>query len=115
MKGITIGPAGGHGLSRMQGTKVTLAGRTAFLPNDDVPFVFQRLTAGQINAIPKLTTVRSGAFVEKLLNINKIKDVVRYIHNLFSYICRVDYQRKYESVCIGLGNELKSRCFRLTH
>ena len=36
MKGITIGPAGGHGLSRMQGTKVTLAGRTAFLPNDDV-------------------------------------------------------------------------------
>ena len=53
MKDITIGPAGGHGLSRMQGTKVTLAGRTAFLPNDDVPFVFQRLTAGQINAIPK--------------------------------------------------------------
>lgn len=53
MKGITIGPAGGHGLSRMQGTKVTLAGRTAFLPNDDVPFVFQRLTAGQINAIPR--------------------------------------------------------------
>ncbi len=44
MKGITIGPAGGHGLSRMQGTKVMLAGRTAFLPNDDVPFVFQRLT-----------------------------------------------------------------------
>lgn len=34
MKGITIGPAGGHGLSRMQGTKVMLAGRTAFLPND---------------------------------------------------------------------------------
>ena len=53
MKGITIGPAGGHGLSRMQGTKVMLAGRTAFLPNDDVPFVFQRLTAGQINAIPR--------------------------------------------------------------
>ena len=53
IKGITIGPTGGHGLSRMQGTKVTLAGRTAFLPNDDVPFVFQRLTAGQINAIPR--------------------------------------------------------------
>ena len=47
------GPAGGHGLSRMQGTKVTLAGRTAFLPNDNVPFVVQRLTMGQINAIPK--------------------------------------------------------------
>ena len=53
MKGITIGPAGGHGLSRMQGTKVTLAGRTAFLPNDDVSFVMQKLTMGQINAIPK--------------------------------------------------------------
>ena len=53
MKGINIGPAGGHGLSRMQGTKVTLAGRTAYLPNDNVPFVLQRLTAGQINAIPK--------------------------------------------------------------
>lgn len=44
MKGITIGPAGGHGLSRMQGTKVMLAGRTAFLHNDDVPFVMQKLT-----------------------------------------------------------------------
>ena len=44
MKGITIGLAEGHGLSRMQGTKVMLAGLTAFLPNDDVPFVFQRLT-----------------------------------------------------------------------
>ena len=53
MKGITIGPTGGHGLSRMQGTKVTLAGRTAFLPNDYVPFVMQKLTMGQINAIPK--------------------------------------------------------------
>ena len=53
MKGITFGPAGGHSLSRMQGTKVTLAGRTAFLPNDNVPFVVQRLTMGQINAIPK--------------------------------------------------------------
>ena len=36
MKGISIGPAGGHGLSRMQGT--TLAGRTTYLPNDDIPF-----------------------------------------------------------------------------
>jgi len=53
MKGIGIGPAGGRALSRMQGTKVTLAGRTAFLPNDDVPFVIQKLTMGQINAIPK--------------------------------------------------------------
>ena len=53
MKGIGIGPAGGRALSRMQGTKVTLAGRTAFLPNDDVPFVMQKLTMVQINAIPK--------------------------------------------------------------
>ncbi|MBP3213570.1 MAG: hypothetical protein J6M19_01830 [Bacteroidaceae bacterium] len=53
MKGITFGPAGGCSLSRMQGTKVTLAGRTAFLPNADVPFVLQRLTMGQIDAIPK--------------------------------------------------------------
>ena len=35
------------------GTKVKLAGRTAILPNDNVPFVVQRLTMGQINAIPK--------------------------------------------------------------
>ena len=53
MVNFISGPAGGHSLSRMQGTKVTLAGRTAFLPNDDVPFVMQRLTAGQINAIPR--------------------------------------------------------------
>ena len=53
MKGMTLGPAGGRSLSRMQGTKVTLAGRTAFLPNNDVPIVFQKLTAGQINAIPR--------------------------------------------------------------
>ena len=32
MKGIGIGPAGDRALSRMQGTKVTLAGRTGFLP-----------------------------------------------------------------------------------
>lgn len=53
MKGIGIGPAGGPSMSRTLGTKVTLAGRTAFLPNDDVPFVMQKLTMGQINAIPK--------------------------------------------------------------
>lgn len=53
MKGITIGPVGGQAFSHIQGTKVTLAGRTAYLPNDDVPFVLQRLTAGQINAIPR--------------------------------------------------------------
>ena len=53
MVNFISGPAGGHSLSRMQGTKVTLAGRTAFLPNDNVPFVVQRLTMGQINAIPK--------------------------------------------------------------
>ena len=53
MKGIGIGPAGGLSMSRTLGTKVTLAGRTAFLPNDNVPFVMQKLTMGQINAIPK--------------------------------------------------------------
>ena len=47
------GPAGGIPNSRTLGTKVTLAGRTVFLPNDNVPFVVQRLTMGQINAIPK--------------------------------------------------------------
>lgn len=53
MKGIGIGPAGGLPHSRTLGTKVRLAGRTAFLPNDNVPFVMQKLTAGQINAIPR--------------------------------------------------------------
>ena len=53
MKGMGIGLAGGPSMSRTLGTKVTLAGRTAFLPNDDVPFVMQKLTMGQINAIPK--------------------------------------------------------------
>lgn len=47
------GPAGGISHSRTLGTKVTLAGRTAFLPNDNVPFVVQKLTKGQIHAIPK--------------------------------------------------------------
>ena len=46
MKGIGIGPAGGPSMSCSLGTKVTLAGRTAFLPNDDVPFVMQKLTKG---------------------------------------------------------------------
>lgn len=44
MKGI--GPAGDLSMSRTLGTKVTLAGRTAFLPNGDVPFVMQKLTRG---------------------------------------------------------------------
>ena len=39
-----VGPAGGFPNSRTMGTKVTLAGRTAILPNDNVPFVVQRLT-----------------------------------------------------------------------
>lgn len=47
------GPAGGLPNSRILGTKVTLAGRAAFLPNDNVPFVVQKLTMGQIAAIPK--------------------------------------------------------------
>ena len=47
------GRVGGIPHSRALGTKVALAGRTAFLPNDNVPFVVQRLTMGQINAIPK--------------------------------------------------------------
>ena len=47
------GPTGGIPNSRTLGTKVKLAGRTAILPNDNVPFVVQRLTMGQINAIPK--------------------------------------------------------------
>ncbi len=46
MKGIGIGPAGGLSMSSTLGTKVTLAGRTAFLHNDDVPFVMQKLTTG---------------------------------------------------------------------
>ena len=47
------GRAGGLPHSRALGTKVMLAGRTAFLPNDNVPFVMQKLTKGQIDAIPK--------------------------------------------------------------
>lgn len=36
MKGISVGLAGCHGLSRMQGTKVRLAWRKALLPNKAV-------------------------------------------------------------------------------
>ena len=53
MNGFTFGPAGGRGLSRKRGTQVMLAGRTAFLPNEDVPCVRQMLTMRQIKAIPK--------------------------------------------------------------
>ena len=38
MKSFTICPMRGPGLSHMQGTKVTLAGRTTYLPNYDEPF-----------------------------------------------------------------------------
>lgn len=38
---------------RMQGTKVTLAGRTAFLPNRSTPLVIQKLTLRQIASIPR--------------------------------------------------------------
>lgn len=47
-----IGPTGGH-ISRIEGVKVELAGRTAFLPNMEVPVVIQQLTAAQIKAIPQ--------------------------------------------------------------
>ena len=53
MAGFIKGPARGRSLSRMKGTKVTLEGQTVFLPNDDTPAVFQRLTMRQIVAIPK--------------------------------------------------------------
>ena len=47
------GPARGFIHSRPQGTKVELAGRTAFLPNAEVPLVVQKLTTAQIEAIPR--------------------------------------------------------------
>ena len=53
MKGLGTNPLGMLSRSRMHGTKVTLAGRTAFLPNPNVPVVVQQLTKGQIEAIPK--------------------------------------------------------------
>ncbi len=53
MAKFVIDPAGGLSQSRTPGTMVKLAGRTAILPNEDVPIVMQRLTVGQINAIPK--------------------------------------------------------------
>ena len=53
MAKFVIDPAGGLSQSRTPGTMVKLAGRTTILPNEDVPIVMQRLTVGQINAIPK--------------------------------------------------------------
>ena len=53
MKLLKTGLAGGRVSSRIGGTKVKLAGRTAFLPNMEVPTVIQRLTAAQISAIPQ--------------------------------------------------------------
>lgn len=47
------GPAGGHAPSHNLGTKVMVAGRSMILPNSEVPFVVQKLTMGQIAAIPK--------------------------------------------------------------
>ena len=53
--------------SRIGGTKVKLAGRTALLPNMEVPTVIQRLTAAQIDAIPQdrftVSVVDSGPIV----------------------------------------------------
>lgn len=47
------GHAGGHAPSRNLGTKVMVAGRSMILPNSEVPYVVQKLTMGQIAAIPK--------------------------------------------------------------
>ena len=47
------GSAGGHVPSRNLGTKVMVAGRSMILPNSEVPYVVQKLTMGQIAAIPK--------------------------------------------------------------
>lgn len=47
------GHAEGRIKFRTPGTKRVLAGRTTFLPNSDAPILVQRLTLGQINAIPK--------------------------------------------------------------
>lgn len=43
MKSFTICPMRGPGLSHMQGTKVTLAGRTTYLPNYESLLRSQRL------------------------------------------------------------------------
>ena len=53
MKGLGPIALGGLARSKMQGTKVMLAGRTTFLPNDDVPIIVQKLTMKQIEAIPR--------------------------------------------------------------
>ena len=52
MKTMSSNPAGGSLHSRLLGTQVVLAGRSALLPNDDVPIIVQKMTMGQINAIP---------------------------------------------------------------
>lgn len=48
-----IGHIGGRVPSLKQGTEVELAGRKAFLPNDNAPVLVQELTLRQIAAIPK--------------------------------------------------------------
>lgn len=53
MNVFTIGPAGGRELSRIHGTEVLLAGRTAYMPNSEIPFVVQKLTKAQIDAVNK--------------------------------------------------------------
>ena len=51
MKGIGIGPTGGRALSRMQGTEVTLAGRTAF-PTSGGGLIVYVHTSGVIQLFP---------------------------------------------------------------
>ena len=53
MAHFITGPAGGPSESRELGTKVKLAGRTTYLPNEEAPVLFLRLTMSQIAAIPK--------------------------------------------------------------
>lgn len=53
MKILKTSLAGRQLQTRFNGTKVELAGRTALLPNMEVPVVIQRLTEAQIRAIPK--------------------------------------------------------------
>ena len=53
MDSFKIGPAGGLAPSRNLGTKVMMAGKSMILPNSEVPYVVQKLTMGQIAAIPK--------------------------------------------------------------
>lgn len=53
MKILKAGSARGLTLSRIEGVKVEMEGRTAFVPIEGGPFELKRLTMGQINAIPK--------------------------------------------------------------